>query len=318
MASNAPQQRQTTGSALVCAQCAVDWSHVPLGCLILNGLFKRHRRQLAANALIPLGLLSLWLMYNHSVSGHILPATFALKGQTHSGIRPENIESFGRYFWQHLGPVGLFCIGLGLTQLRPKNPKFIWALYVIGLVGVMSITHTVSHSEYFYWSRYLHPILPIGVLLSAPLVASKVRTLLLLWLGWNLYTLPSAHQMFVDNVDDIHHMDTLVGIELQTQENDGWIASTNAGSVRFHSNRPVIDILGLNSHQLAYAEDSSQALLKLLEEKEVEPASFASRFCPTGRFSQPRLIKVAERPELNLCDCPSQKTLGIFQKKPIH
>ena len=108
--------------------------------------------------------------------------------------------------------------------------------------------------------------------------------------------------------------------DLQNQENDGWIASTNAGSVRFHSNRPVIDILGLNSHQLAYAEDSSQALLTLLEEKEVQTyLLFAS--ADSARlvdFLNLDLIKVVERPELSLCDCPSQKSLGIFQKKPIH
>ncbi|MGC6509355.1 MAG: hypothetical protein ACON4U_13125 [Myxococcota bacterium] len=287
--------------------------------LVLIGLVNRHSfRQIAMNLLLPIGLLSLWLVYNYGVSGHLLPATFAVKGQTESIIRPDNIKSVVEYFWNHMGPIGLFSIGLGLTQLKSKHPQFTWAIYMLGLVCVMSITHTFSQSEYFYWSRYLHPILPVGVALCVPLLTSRYRSLLLLWVGWNLYTLPSVHQLFVANVEDIHHMDTLVGQKLQAQNQDGWIASTNAGSVRFHSNRPVIDILGLNAHELAHDENPSQRLLELLDINDVQTyLLFASE--DSARlvdFLNLELVEVIERPKLSLCECPSQKSLGIFQKRP--
>lgn len=264
---------------------------------------------------LPVTALGLWFGLNFFISGHPLPATFAIKGQTDSLFRLDNLQSIINYGGIHIGWVVIGAIGIAIYRSFKNQEMVNHLLFLIAMLGAMSVTHTIEQPAYFYWSRYLHPLLPVAFCLFISFLKSPFKYILILVFLVNSRSIPQAHTQFVNNTSDIYRMDTLTGELLKTLSASNWVASMNAGSIRFHSERPVVDLLGLNNHELAFSENKSQTIVEQLRTKGVQHVVlFASQDAvrlveATGMQE----LQVLDLGPISICDCPSQQRIGLFE-----
>lgn len=234
------------------------------------------------------GLLvgALWLTHALIATGRPLPGTFYAK---HGSATFESLLSnlstlFGSMLfslpWFELG-VGFLLLGLGALVLirdaRASGSTDRWIpillllhppCFLIGLAWA----HEFSQDSPFYWNRYFQPIIPF-LLISLAIGAMEAFA----WLrsSWQretprgrawaaagaaalvipLLTLPFAiarsASLYSNNCEDIQQTQVALGKWLaEHADPDDVIAANDAGALRFYSERPVIDLLGLNSEAI--------------------------------------------------------------------
>lgn len=217
-------------------------------------------------ALPGLALGGLWMAYDRATSGRLLPATFYFKDE-------RDLARLGSRLWTGfdglLGQVPPFLAGVGwvflagyLLTTPNRRP---WLPLVAGLCYVVSSLYLVDPIDpsAFYHQRYLLPAVPLLVI-AAALGAGRIATLLpervrllpplgllgVSIVGASLTLGPTSRHLHNDvrNIDEVQRR---MGEWLAERVPEGaWVATVDAGAVRYFSNHPTVDVMGLNTPDL--------------------------------------------------------------------
>ena len=229
---------------------------------VLRGSFKRPLRVILAASVGAIPVI-VWMLCRHSYYGAWLPNTFLIKGAGPTPIR--GLYYMGLFyavygFWL-LTPL-VFKTGLQRLDFTFRFPVFfsilLWHIYLISVGGD------------FMEFRMMMPTLPLVMLLVAGLLAvtsTETKTIrqkighatvpvlacISLFLGLMKFnypmmdTIPQLKELSTEWGDLGKEMNTLLG----EQRKSVTIGITAAGLVPFYTQMPTLDLLGLNSREIA-------------------------------------------------------------------
>ena len=221
------------------------------------------RRDRVKCALVALGALAPFFLFNLAVGGTLFPQTVGAKA--HLGIdlgkRTWNLLREWGALWgvpykktEALEHPALFLVGIlaGAWALRRKQPLL--ALYAIGFPIALSLFRGESGSG----KRYILYVIPFAAILAAngfEYLARKIRrerareiliaagAALVLWQG--AYVAHKATQ-YGWNVQNIDKMQGYLGRLSHYLTNPGdRIATNDIGAIGFYSGRTIVDLVGL-------------------------------------------------------------------------
>jgi hypothetical protein len=213
---------------------------------------------------VALGVL--WCGHDYLVSGFPLPATFYMKRQFVLAELPSRIpitvkDIIGRIppflgYAGWLGAVGLI-LPDGQERLKALVPFLAGLLFFIANASIIPPTDPAA----FYHARYIMPAVPlliVGVAAGAGRISLKMA-------GWKsipgvfvvtcgivgcLMTFQSESEHLHNDTRNINEVQRAMGGWIRENTSPGaWIAATDAGAVRYFSDRRTIDLLGLNTPQ---------------------------------------------------------------------
>jgi hypothetical protein len=285
--------------------------------------------------------ITLWILHSMRATGRPLPNTFWAKHPT-SSIWDNFSDLpmvFGTMLfdlpWFYLGS-GLLLFALGAwTVLRARNrvdgiQRFelgtILASPVVFLFGV-AWAHHLAQGWPFYWNRYFQPAIPwilvpiaIGTVQAGKRSVGYLRSLgsahwyskILGVAGLALLALPVTNlpvrlfeqaKRFSWNCQNINEMQVEMGKWLaQHSQPDDWIATNDAGAIRYFSNRRTLDMMGLNHSQVL-----KHGLFPILDQ--IHPryiAAFPSWFPWLKENERFKPVFQVEARRYTICDCAQE------------
>lgn len=319
---------------------------LPLG-FYLAEAWRPGRRIIAAQLLLPLiGLFGGWVVFNLFVTGRPLPNTFYIKAGNARLWRPQNLSFLLREIvWRApflkgwvgagLGALGVFYLLRRARVARSWN----WGNLVLVVLPplflvALSMTHTFQQAWPYYWTRHVHPVFPfLLLLLCAGLIPLWTWIARLAWTarwpGWrwvgraalaalvlvgvaapSTAELPATAALFSRNCGDVDNANVAVGrwLEQHTRP-DEYVATMDAGAIRYFSQRPVLDVVGLNNHRVARSHDWPSEAARV---KPVYVALLPSELPPLSAGMALNPVLVLSRKEYSICNCPLQKTLIVL------
>jgi hypothetical protein len=218
-----------------------------------------------------------------TVTGRALPNTFYVKHATQGAF--DAFSDFGAVFGTELFDLPYFFAGSGLALfalgawrvLEDREDRALRALviatpwvWMLAAVWGPSVTEPLA----FYWHRYFEPAIPfllvpiavsvawlgttaVGVARGLPRTRKTVALSLaaLPLIAAALVRLPdklvSRAHLFAGNCENIQEMQVELGAWVARNAGaTDWIATHDAGAIRFVSDRPVLDMAGLNDHRV--------------------------------------------------------------------
>lgn len=232
---------------------------------------------------------SAWLLYCQLVTGHPLPSTFYVKSLDAASISllrgiTWNAQSIAAILAS--SPLfgygaGALATGLGAIALLrtfgshgdPAIRAAALASVVAPLAWLAGITfsHRLADPGFYYWSRYVHPVLPLlAVLLAVGLHAlcatHRGRNAARRWrharvagggLVVALVAISAAFrsselaEVYAWNCQNMNEVQVALGRWVETHaESDDVVATVDAGAIRFVGGRHTVDMGGLNSHEI--------------------------------------------------------------------
>jgi len=240
-------------------------------------------RRALLGAAIMVAVAAPFVIYCLSVTGRPLPNTFYVKSALATNpadglwvlvrgvLAPSTFVGFG-------GGIVLYALGLR-SLVRDRDPDRLavatapWAFLA---AVIMSRPMPAAEAETYYYIRYLHPALPLLLVVlgcgAAALLrrekapkrrkrkkpaeqkrASRRWVVALCSAGVaasTIYWLPKAIERYSWNTQNIEEMQVAVGrwIARETPP-DAVIAASDAGAVRYFGGRRVIDVMALNYHR---------------------------------------------------------------------
>ena len=222
--------------------------------------------RIVAPSILVGGIIVGWNLW---ASGHPLPASFYVKGET------DLLDLFPRLFgggWtilREFSPLagGLTLLFLGGLFLRPKKggsraQRTLPLAASLALIGANLLTVKPVDPASWYHIRYLLPALPLLVIAVSTGIATldQARAGATRWglCGLALIALIQS-AVALQPVSNHLHNDTRNINEVQREIGgwiagelppEAWIASGDAGAVRYFSDRPTVDLMSLNTPQL--------------------------------------------------------------------
>jgi hypothetical protein len=299
----------------------------------------RLRRWVAALAPLPLAAIW-WVGHCLSVSGRPLPNTYYIKSIGSSEVV---VENFATIFGSMLFDLPWFRHGIGLllfvvgarvllrTKTETGGRSWVAALLVahpiLYLAGVAR-THTLPQWWPFYWSRYFEPAIPFLLMVVAVGAIAILRwshaglalslgrkiggALAMFVVALPLLSYPRVllmkSELFAWNVQNVNEMNVTLGHWLrENTKPDEWIAATDAGAIRFFSDRNVIDLVGLNNSTVA-----TQGLRAELHARRPRIYAVFGSWLPditaVGRF---RVLHGVRAPVYTICDCDQEEIVVV-------
>jgi len=288
-----------------------------------------------------------WIVFCLSATGHPFPNTyyakFAGKG---IDLFLTNLKVIcGPMIfdlpWFYLGSgLLLFAFGARLVWIHARDRSLSEKLthglvltYPLFFILGVAWSNGLQQSWPFYWNRYFEPAIPIllvplgiafGELSKHALMGLRssglcdrlrcLGTLVICLLS--LVTLPSkfmtyAHR-FSENCEDINQTQVKIGRWLaDNTESDAIIAANDAGAIRFFSQRPVIDLIGLNNHEVL----SIGPFATLMKKRPRYVVIFPSWFPQLAHNPTMHNIYMAKDNHYTICDC-SQDVMVVYEWRP--
>jgi hypothetical protein len=211
-----------------------------------------------------------WLIYNLLASGRPLPATFYMKQSVSLAALPARLGVALTEMLPGVSPLIAGVAWLGLLGYASKRRSAVFWAPLLGAVGFLLANLAVidpMDPAAFYHLRYLLPGIP---LLIAALtcgwcdlgtwlpVRSRPLPLLVLTLcgavGVGTSLFPAGRRLHND-VRNINEVQRAIGLWLAEHTPEGsWIAASDAGAIRYFSDRPTLDLMGLNTPELFWNE----------------------------------------------------------------
>jgi len=207
-------------------------------------------------------------------SGSPLPATFLAKSSTSLPALPGRLATA---LGEMLPGVPPFAGGLGWiaalglagrdggTALRRALPFLVGVTFLLANLLVLDPVDPAA----FYHLRYVLPAVPlllVGLAIGAhglggrlPARAAAVPTAVLLALSvaGAAATIGPVSRHFHNDVRNINEVQRRIGEWLRENVPPGrWIASSDAGAVRYFSRLPTIDVIGLNTPEMLRGDES--------------------------------------------------------------
>lgn len=233
----------------------------------------------AALVLVPwLGWIA-WCVYCKSVTGYALSNTFYAKAAPSPATWLHNLVAL----WSMLKAMLLLVVVggmLGVTlgrRLRDtsdeadaRNRVYRWVgMSVLAFVVAVLLGQSLREVNTLYWLRYVLPVLPLLLMMPAIVVHDglpRIRALSRAWrivalvalalvmLRWPLLT-PRATDHYAQSCTNIREMHVAVAAWLRQHTHEGEAVATNdAGAIAYFSQRPVLDLLGLNNHRVVHGQ----------------------------------------------------------------
>jgi len=245
-------------------------------------LFKKEKpATLLSVAIPPLVLLCAWFAYDLSVSGRPLPNTYYAKTVPLSLFRTQNLVNLISESGLGLGrsrlvPAMIFYLA-GVYHIL-KRRSSLWPLIVYPWLFVygVSVTREFYDIRSYSNNRYIQPIIPclliplgmglvfawrslLELLKKKDLKARMLGFLVLILslalfipiaLNWQEY-LVRQRKLLAENCMNIYEIHVRAGqwISKNIPEN-AVVAAYDVGAVRFYGDRQVLDLVGLNTHQM--------------------------------------------------------------------
>jgi len=233
------------------------------------------RRALAVAA-PPALAVAAWALTLWSLTGHPLPNTFVVKAGVPRAWG-DNLARFLRHVALEETPwhsVAMAALALaGWWWLRGRDPDARWrqrTLLAAGFVGVAGVlaTRNLIPGPDFYQTRYF---LPFSLLLlpfaacgleaawsiarrGAPVPRAGVGAACLALAAVLGLAQAKVRWSYRAHCREIYMVHTVPGLEIARNTPAGTlVAAEGAGSLRFHGDRPVLDLVGLNASALAHA-----------------------------------------------------------------
>jgi len=218
-------------------------------------------------ALPALLLAALIVGHDLLATGRPLPATFYFKQDAHLAELPGRLVTavtamldrvpplWGFVGW--LALIGCFVPPLSSRRLMP----------VAGGLGFLLANLTVARPidpDAFYHLRYVLPAVP---LLTVALAVGAARlgrwpllTLLAIAVVGAVFTFAPASRRYHNDVRNINEVQVAMGRWVgEHTPAEAWVAATDAGAVRYFGDRPVVDLMGLNTPEFYWDEDWAAA-----------------------------------------------------------
>ncbi len=248
--------------------------------------------------LTPLLLGASLMGYNYWASTRLLPATYYLKQATSLGELPERfwvavssiltqVAPFaGGWIW--IGSAGFVAAVCSLGAFGKHGADRRVTMPIAPLLGGLAflignlIVIAPSDPAAYYHQRYLLPAVPL-LLVGLVCGLDRLRFGLTQWKQWLPVGAFIAYAVLmgfasVSSTSRHYHSDTRNINELQRAlgewlgnhtDTDAWIATVDAGAVRYFSHRRAIDIMGLNTPELywdapTYAESHPVQAIALM------------------------------------------------------
>ncbi len=262
---------------------------MPFAVAGLEFLYSRFRIDLKKSLalLVPTACLVLaWVLYCLMATGYPLPNTALMKAM--QNVEPLlSVMALVKYFWA--SPTFAYGAGLALLTLGvwsgiangDENSRRTWRLVYI-YVAIFSAGIVASRSlvgpDIFYQLRYIMPVFPFLILIMAralPLLADAVKlnsgrdektalaslklygSFLLIGVYLIVFSFNFAFQLseYGRDCGEVTRMNVDAGkwIAANTPE-DALVATADAGAIRYFGVRRTIDLLGLNTHEVARSE----------------------------------------------------------------
>ena len=224
----------------------------------------------------PLCLLgALAFGFNLAVSGRPLPATFYLKAQSGRFSLP---QCWSRLFADLLGQVPMFgapviwLVALALLLPRPwPGRRAALLVFLLGISYALANVLVVPPIDppAFYHLRYVLPAVPLLVVAlfaaSGEIVPRRYERLARVVPAVLCMATAIAGALSIGALSRHLHSDTRNINQLQRRlgqwvethvPRDAWIATNDAGAVRYFSRRPALDMMGLNTPRLLWDPDN--------------------------------------------------------------
>lgn len=234
------------------------------------------RGRALAGLLVPSIVAGLFLAAHHLwASGSPLPATFHAKSQTSLAALPARLAVALRDMLPGIPPFGAGLAWLALLGLVPWGrrapgfprthlPLLAGATYLLANLLLIDPVDPAA----FYHLRYLLPAVPLllvalavgahaaGRRMPERLAVAPAAVLAALALvGAARTAVPVSHHLHND-VRNINEVQRRIGNWLgRTLPAGSWIASSDAGAVRYFSRLPTLDVLGLNTPEMLHSDE---------------------------------------------------------------
>lgn len=237
----------------------------------------RQRFDQAARMGLPALLMgSAVLLYDWVVSRHLLTATYYFKQESSLTALPERLwvavsEIFCLQVPPLLGWIGLLALLGLLPWRRPRVSALPLLLGTVFLLGNLLMIAPVDPQS-FYHARYVLPALPLLIVALGLGCSGLSRILPSRWARWPAgvllavgvlgcaATLPRVSTRLHNDTRNINEVQRAMGLWLARSTPVGcWVATSDAGAVRFFSDRPTIDVLGLNTPDLYWSGSFGEA-----------------------------------------------------------
>lgn len=227
-------------------------------------------------SLLALGLPSamiglLLLTYYLFASGRPLPATFYFKQATSLSELPDRLWVAVTRMLNQVAPFigAIGWVGLAGYLVRRPAAATAWPA-LAGLSFLLANLWVIPpyDPEAFYHLRYILPAVPLlilGTTVGTVSLGQRIPrvgrgaclALLAAGVTGGLLSVAPVSRRLHSDVRNINEVQRAIGIWLaRATPPDSWIAASDAGAVRYFSDRPTIDVMGLNTPELYWEGDA--------------------------------------------------------------
>ncbi len=215
------------------------------------------RRGLLWLALPSLVLLCAWSLWCLHATDRLLPTTYFAKHVTGLSL----LDQFGDVLDAGLAVLGgrwlaplVLAAGFAVHAFGPRALAPLWL--VLGFVAAVAWAHDLRETERFFWMRYALPVRPLLLVVvgmglwSVPHRVGRAIVCALALLVAAGASVPAAAE-YGQSCTNIAALNVAAAHWLDEHAPRGaWLASADAGAVRLLTERPVVDLVGLNDHRV--------------------------------------------------------------------
>ena len=306
--------------------------------------------------IVPWLPMLLWSGFCKYTNGHWLPNTFYLKARPFHLDWHEISVAWQAVSQHGFASLLIFFIGMGAYLawifvrrdfISKSSLLFLIIAPVIYLIGVVSTRRVILDG--YYWTRWVDPasllltipfcigysiILMVSIDFQKLIVTTLPRTfknyqILFVFFTWCglaglIYSSPLFAKSFFDRRTHLASDSRATHlINVQTgqwiKENtplSATIGVNDAGAIRYFGKRRTIDLLGLNSADIAFGKIRFDAIFYEIEWLAIFPLWFEGNMTNfIEKHFEKRKVFHIPLEEYTICNCPSQTTKVIYKKK---
>lgn len=283
-----------------------------------------------------------WSIFCQFSNGHWLPNTFYAKAALFSPsgekllLTLKILTQYGYLSLSLFGVVLFLLANYWLLSKRSLNYFYLFLFFsFVPMIYAVSIVMSRNvEPDGYYWTRWVDPgTLTITVMVCAAMAYSVYSTATtrtiqslsnifhVLLIVWFVFVSSRLYASFIErrqrlstDAKVIYKMNESIGQWLANSTSESSIIGVNdAGAIKYISNRKIIDIVGLNNHEILFGVKSIGEFFNNIEWLVVFPvlletSSFTYAFLPVKVFE-------VTPEEYTICPCPQQHRMVVFRRR---